>query len=40
VNVAFLLFAIWLGLFGIGRELRLIRKRLGGKLGFWPWNDR
>ena len=34
-----LLVAIWLSLFGISRELRMIRKRLGGKVKFWPWNE-
>ena len=31
--------AVLFSLIGIHRELRMIRKRLGGKLAFWPWND-
>ena len=38
--MTFVMIAIWLALFSICRELRLIRKRLGGTLAFWPWNDR
>ena len=30
---------IAIALLGIHRELRLIRRRLGGTLAFWPWND-
>lgn len=31
--------ALLIGLFGIIRELRLIRSRLGGTLNFWPWKE-
>jgi hypothetical protein len=34
-----LLAAIWLSLFGIGRELRMIRKRMGGTVHFLPWKE-
>lgn len=35
-----ILIIVAIALIGIHHELRLIRRHVGGTLGFFPWNDK